>query len=132
MGNSFKEVNRFSKRRNGMGIKLDWGVWVYGLFAALIGGGAGGVSSGLAGMHLAPGQFGAAGDAGWNTLKLMGFTFIFAAIISVVAYLMKSPLPAIETTVSVSQTTQPGQAVKTTTTIAATSSAPRKDEQQGN
>src|SRR5271167_4427490 len=98
-------------------LKLAWGSWFYGLFAALIGGGAGAVAAGLAAMGLAPGQFGVSGNAGWSNLKLMGATFVVSGIIAAAAFLKQSPLPAIETTVSASTTTQPGAPPSTTVTV---------------
>ena len=74
-------------------LKLDWAGWIYGLFAALIGGGAGSVAATVGAMGLAPGQFGVAGSAGWSSLKLMGFTFLFTGAISAFAFLKQSPLP---------------------------------------
>lgn len=85
-------------------MKLDWAHWFYGLMAALIGGGAGSVSSALGAMNIAPGQFGVAGDPGWNSLKLMGFTFVVSAVIAVAAYLKQSPLPAQIATVTETKT----------------------------
>lgn len=79
------------------GLKLDWGHWAYGLFAALIGGGAGAVAAAFGAMVLTPGQYSMSGNPGWNSLKLMGFTFIVGGIIAGTAYLKQSPLPAIET-----------------------------------
>lgn len=75
-------------------MKLDWGHWIYGLFAALIGGGAGSVTAAFGASLLAPGQFGVGGTQGWNSLKLMGFTFIASGAVAVFAYLKQSPLPA--------------------------------------
>lgn len=77
-------------------MKLDWAHWIYGLFAALIGGGAGSVTGGIGASYLAPGQFGASGTAGWNTLKLMVICFAINGGISAFAYLKQSPLPAQE------------------------------------
>lgn len=77
-------------------MKLDWSHWLYGLFAALIGGGAGAVSAAFGAMVLTPGQYGASGDGGWNSLKLVFVTFIVSGVITAFAYLKQSPLPAIE------------------------------------
>ena len=94
-------------------MKLDWSHWLYGLFAALIGGGAGSVSAAFGASMLAPGQFGVGGTQGWNSLKLMGFTFVISGAIAVFAYLKQSPLPAQiatvteTTTVSIDATKKP-------------------------
>jgi hypothetical protein len=81
-------------------MKLDWGHWLYGLFAALIGGGAGSISATYGASLIAPGQFGTTGDAGWNSLKLVGFTFVASAVVAVAAYLKQSPLPSAVATVT--------------------------------
>lgn len=94
-------------------MQLDWGHWLYSLFAALIGGGAGSVTAALGAMGIAPGQFGVGGDPGWNSLKLMLVTFVINAAISTFAYLKQSPLPAQiasvteTTTVSIDATKKP-------------------------
>lgn len=87
-------------------MKLDWSHWIYGLIAALIGGGASAVSAAFGAMVLTPGQYSVSGNAGWNSLKLMGVTFVISGAISAFAYLKQSPLPAIEqtTTVTVAET----------------------------
>lgn len=103
-----------------MGMKLDWGPWLYGLVAGFIGGGAASVGSALAAMHLAPGQFGVAGTQGWTSLKMVGITWLIGGGLVVVAFLMKSPLPTIETTVEVSKVEQPGVAPITTTKVSST------------
>lgn len=87
-------------------MKLDWSHWFYGLFAALIGGGAGSVSAAFGASMLAPGQFGVGGTQGWNSLKLMGFTFIISGAIAVFAYLKQSPLPAQIATVTETTTVE--------------------------
>ena len=77
-------------------MKLGWAIWIYGLLAAVIGGGAASVTSAFVASGLAPGQFSlSGGDAGWNTLKLMGLTFVVNGIVSAAAFLKQSPLPAI-------------------------------------
>lgn len=82
------------------GLKLDWGHWAYGLFAAFIGGGAGAVTAAFGAMVLTPGQYNMSGNPGWNSLKLMCFTFVMSGAIVTFAYLKQSPLPAIEPEVS--------------------------------
>lgn len=66
--------------------------WIYGLFAAMIGGGASAVSSGVSGMVVAPETFNLSGGLG-KTLKLMGATAVVGAATHVVTYLKQSPVP---------------------------------------
>jgi len=80
------------------GLKLDWEHWAYGLFAALITGGASALTAGFIAPALAPGQFNYSGNAGWTNLKLMAGMFIINGVLGAAAYLKQSPLPAIETT----------------------------------
>lgn len=74
-------------------MRLNWETWLYGIFAALIGGGAGSVVSVIGTSIVIPGSVGVSGNAGWNSLKLMGVTFVVHAAIAVFAFLQKSPLP---------------------------------------
>jgi hypothetical protein len=96
-------------------MRLNWASWIYGLFAALIVGGTSAITAGFVAPALAPGQFNYSGDAGWTTLKLMSIMFLVNGVIGAAAYLQKSPLPAIETSVAV--TTQEGTPPKITTTV---------------
>jgi len=78
-------------------MKLNWANWFYGFMAALIGGGAAAVTAGVSASMLAPGQFNLeTGHAAWSMLKLMGLCFAMNGIISSMAYLKQSPLPAPE------------------------------------
>ena len=106
-------------------MKLNWQLWIYGFVAALIGGGAGAVTAAFSAMMLTPGQYGTGGTAGWNSLKLMGLTFLVSGAFSAFAYLKQSPLPQIETTVAVSKVEQAGVAPTTTTTVSSTSQDPK-------
>jgi len=85
-------------------MKLDWSHWLYGLFAALIGGGSASVTAAFSAMSIAPGQFGVGGDPGWNSLKLMALTFLISGAIATFAYLKQSPLPAQLVTVTDTKT----------------------------
>jgi len=67
-------------------------LWLHGLIAAFIGGGAGAVSAGFASAMVAPGQFNLGGGL-LGLLKLMGVTFIVSGAIAVAAYLKQSPVP---------------------------------------
>jgi hypothetical protein len=68
-------------------------VWLSGLFAAFIGGGAGSVTTGLASMGIDPEHFNL--NAGLHhTLNLMGAVFLINGIVSVCMFLKQSPIPA--------------------------------------
>ena len=68
--------------------------WLYGLFAAIIGGGASAVTAGLSANLTTPGQYNLSSpDATWNLLKLVATTFTVNGIISAFLYLQKAPLP---------------------------------------
>jgi hypothetical protein len=108
-----------------MGVKLGWGLWIYGLAAAAIIGGASAITAGVAAPALAPGQFNYSGVAGWNNLKLMAVMALINGVIGAAAYLQKTPLPQIETTVAQSTIEQAGQPTKTVTTVSATSQEPK-------
>jgi hypothetical protein len=94
-------------------MKLDWQHWLYGLAAAVIGGGASAVTAGIGASMLAPGQFNLSGE-GWNVFKLVSLVFAINGMITAMAYLKQSPLPAIESstsvTVKVETTKQPPEA----------------------
>src|SRR6266849_2792224 len=74
-------------------MKLNWGLWLYGLVSGFIGGGAGAISAGFAGIYTDPDHFNPA--HGFKHLfTLMGITFVFSGAMTTAAYLAKSPLPA--------------------------------------
>ena len=103
------------------GFKLDWQHWLYGLFAGLIGGGAGGVVTALTGAIKLPDVVNL--NTGLhNFVALFYISFVIHAMISGAFYLQKSPLPTIEdsVTTAVSTTKQPGAPPKTTETIVET------------
>lgn len=74
-------------------ILLQWETWVYGLFAAIIGGGAGAIGTGFAQVITDPQH----ADIR-HLLVLMGTAFVITGLLSAAAYLAKSPLPPIVTT----------------------------------
>jgi hypothetical protein len=79
-------------------------VWLRGLFAALIGGGA---TSGSSYFAMA-GAKAAGVDVPTLNLNALGVIFLAGALTNVMAYLKQSPLPEVEdveTTVTVKQTT---------------------------
>lgn len=73
-------------------MKLDWGKWLYGLVSGFIGGGAGAVSAGFAGIWTDPEHFSPANGAR-HLLTLMSITFLFSGVMTAIAYLKQSPLP---------------------------------------
>ena len=68
-----------------LGIRFD--LWLYGLWSAFVGGGAGAIGSGVAAstMNLTKSPH--------DTLVLMGWTFLITGIISAAAYLKEHPAP---------------------------------------
>jgi len=87
---------------------VDWSTWVRGLLAAFIGGGAGAVSAAIAmpTVNILQGSQMDLPKFFWTVLAV----FIISAVIHVMAFLAKDPLPAMKTT--------------TTTTTETTQSAP--------
>jgi hypothetical protein len=67
-------------------------LWMHGMMAAVISGGANGVITGFAAIGIDPSHFNLA--AGFiHTLSLAGVSSVMSAIIGVAAYLKQSPLP---------------------------------------
>lgn len=70
---------------------LNWGAWLYGLFAGFIGGGAGAVTAGFTTAALDPtGRF---AFGGWNSIKLMGACFLVSGLFNAFNFLKAHPLP---------------------------------------
>ncbi len=67
-------------------------IWLHGMLAAVISGGANGVITGFAAIGIDPGHFNLASGFG-HTLSLAGVSAVMSAIIGVAAYLKQSPLP---------------------------------------
>lgn len=86
-----------------MPFKLSWEAWVYGLFSALIGGGAGAVSAAI-GVNLLDAKDWNLSDHPGHLFALMGTCFVINGSISSFAYLAKSPLPQVETVTEVTKT----------------------------
>jgi len=105
-------------------MKLAWEPWLYGLVSGFIGGGAGAVGAGVAGMYTDPAHFNPANGVG-HLFTLMFATFLVSGAITSFAYLSKSPLPPPDTTVSVETTTGPSTKPQTTKTIVTTGDAPK-------
>jgi hypothetical protein len=67
-------------------------VWIKGIVAAAISGGAGGVLTGLAAVGIDPQHFNLQTGMG-ATLRIAATAALINAVIGVAAYLQKSPLP---------------------------------------
>ena len=75
-----------------MSSHLDWRNWLYGLFSALIGGGAGAVTSAVSVSIMDPKDFNLMGA---KTLQLAGMVFLVNGALSAFFYLKQSPLPSV-------------------------------------
>jgi hypothetical protein len=96
------------------GTKLNWGDWLYGLFAGFIGGGASAITSGIVLNISDPGHFN--GKAG-EFYTLIGTMFLTNGALSAFFYLKQHPLPDIKvvTTVeTVERQMNPPAVIKTT------------------
>ena len=69
-----------------------WEVWLKGILAAGIAGGANGVITGFAAVGIDPQRFNLQAGLG-PTLAIAGVSALMSAIIGVAAYLKQSPLP---------------------------------------
>lgn len=67
------------------------GIWVRGLAAAFISGGASGVTGGITASVIDPNAFNLSTQLS-HTLTLIGVTFLVSGILGVCAYLARSPL----------------------------------------
>ena len=67
-------------------------LWLKGLFAAGVSGGAGGVLTGFAAVGIDPQHFNMQAGIG-STLRIAVAAALINAVIGVAAYLQKSPLP---------------------------------------
>lgn len=67
-------------------------VWLRGLLAAAVSGGAGGILTGLAAVGIDPQHFNLQTGMG-ATLRIAAAAALINAVIGVAAYLQKSPLP---------------------------------------
>lgn len=92
--------------------RLDWGIWVYGLVAAVIGGGSSAITSGFVVSSIDPKDF---AFFSLNTLKLMGMVFLVGGVLNGASYLKQNSLPQITTVTKVESVVQhPGSVVTTT------------------
>lgn len=92
-------------------MKLNWEVWLYGLFAALIGGGASAIVA-MVGVNVIDPKDWNFIDHPGHMLALMLFCFIFNGIITAAGYLKNSPLPQIEKTEKTTSIQPSGEGVK--------------------
>jgi hypothetical protein len=67
-------------------------IWLRGILAAAISGGAGGVLTGFAAVGIDPQHFNLQSGAG-ATLRIAAAAALINSVIGVAAYLQKSPLP---------------------------------------
>lgn len=76
-------------------MKLRWDKWLYGLGAAVIGGGSSAVVSGVSSMLISPSTFNVSTwDGALKVFSLMGVNFVLSAALSMFFYLKQSPLPS--------------------------------------
>jgi hypothetical protein len=68
-------------------------IWLRGILAAAISGGAGGVLTGFAAVGIDPQHFNLQSGAG-ATLRIAAAAALINSVIGVAAYLQKSPLPS--------------------------------------
>ncbi len=68
-------------------------LWLKGILAAAVSGGAGGVLTGFAAVGIDPQHFNLQAGTG-ATLRIAAAAALINAVIGVAAYLQKSPLPA--------------------------------------
>lgn len=78
-----------------MNTRLEWGLWLYGLGSAFIGGGAGGVGAAIGAAILDPTHFNVLHPG--PLLLLMASTFAASGVTPFFAYLKQYPLPSLVT-----------------------------------
>jgi hypothetical protein len=71
---------------------FGWQIWIMGILAAGISGGANGVITGFTAMGIDSVHFNMQGEI-HNTLMIAGVSAMMSSIIGVAAYLKQSPLP---------------------------------------
>jgi len=72
---------------------MNWNVWIKGIAAAAISGGANGIVTGFAAIGIDPSHFNL--EAGLHhTLAIGGVSAAISAVLGVALYLRQSPLPA--------------------------------------
>jgi len=82
-------------------------IWLHGLGAALIGGGATSVVSAFGASMIDSAKFNLQSAHGVaSTFGLMGITFLCGGILNTMFYLKQSPLPVVQVSVTKTETTQ--------------------------
>ncbi len=76
---------------------MNWRVWLKGLIAATVSGGANGLTTGFTAMGVDPEHFNLQSRGIGNTLLLAGASALMASILGAAAYLKQSPVPPPET-----------------------------------
>lgn len=109
---------------------LDFSDWLYGLFAAFIGGGAGAVSGGVAVNLVDPKDFNIHTTAFYHVVLT---AFVCQGLMSAMLYLHQKPLPAFRNVETVTKTTlvtpgTPPATVVTTTTESHQEPAPKEEK----
>jgi len=107
-------------------LTLDWGHWVYGLFAGSLGGAANAAASAISVTIVDPKNF-AIGSA--HSFEVMGGVFLITFMKDAALYLAQHPLPDIKTVTTVETVVQKSNPPATvTTTVEKTSmeDAPKK------
>jgi hypothetical protein len=102
---------------------LQWETWVYGLVAGFIGGGAQAVVATVTVTAIAPDKFNLGAQL-HNFLILAAVTFTASGLLSAAAYLAKSPLPQIVTTVATEKDIEPTAAGVHVSSVTKTTEAP--------
>jgi hypothetical protein len=81
-----------TRSRKGSSWMFTWEVWLSGVLAAGISGGANGVMTGFAAVGIDPEHFNLQGGL-HKTLVIAGVSAMMSGIMGVAAYLKQSPLP---------------------------------------
>ena len=82
---------------------LDWGNWAYGLWVAVVGGGANAVTAGIGLLVIDPKDFNLQQGKLWG---LIGGLFVLSAVKDFFLYLSQNPAPKIITTMSATVKTE--------------------------
>ena len=72
--------------------RFAWSDWFLGIMRSIISGGAGAVSSAFSVSFIDPKDWNFSSEPG-HMLELMGWTFLFTALIHMAAYLQSHPVP---------------------------------------
>jgi hypothetical protein len=71
---------------------MDWRIWVKGIAAAAISGGANGIVTGFAAIGIDPNHFNLASGL-HDTMAIGGVSAAISAVLGVALYLRQSPIP---------------------------------------